>query len=104
MKDEIQMTFNQIVEAFDLEPARVRRWIERGVLAPVRREGTAPTSRMFFVRGEVSALIRAQCPVCGEIFTRKTLRQKYCSPRCRKRAHRMEKGRGYHAIVKPKRP
>jgi len=88
-RDHVLVTVPQIVESFTVSAGAVRRWIAAGLLKPVRREGRGRSGAMFFARGEVSALVYAGCPVCGNGFKRTTTAQRFCSQVCRQRSSRM---------------
>ena len=91
--DNVVMTVPQIVEQFKVSTGTVRAWVAAGRLVPVRREGAGPAGgRMYFVRGEVGALVYGLCPVCSNGFKRATLRQRFCSTACRQRWARMHAG------------
>jgi putative component of toxin-antitoxin plasmid stabilization module len=88
--DSVLMTVEQVVEAFGVSEPALRRWVSAGILVPVRREGHG--RRLYFARGEVAALLSGVCLCCGEAFRRATLKQRFCSPACRKTYHRKKGG------------
>ncbi len=94
MKDNVLLTFEQIVELFTVSAARVRAWIAAGELVPIRREGRGRGGRAWFSRGEVACLLFGVCPGCGGGFKRQRSGQAYCSRLCRDRHRRQIAGRG----------
>ena len=87
--DSVLITVAQIIESFGVSDGAVRTWISAGLLTPIRREGRGRSGTMYFARGEVSNLVHGACPVCGNGFKKATLKQKFCSARCRQRAARL---------------
>ena len=87
--DNVLVTVPQIVDHFHVSPGAVRRWIAAGLIKPIRREGRGRAGAMYFARGEVSSLVFAGCPVCGNGFKRTTLKQRFCSQRCRQKWARL---------------
>jgi len=90
-KDNVLITFAQVVELFKVSPGAVRAWVAAGRLVPVRRAGRGGGGGgMLFARGEVGALVYAICPVCASGFKRTTLKQRFCSTLCRQRFARIK--------------
>jgi hypothetical protein len=94
MKDNVLVSFEQVLESFGVTASRVRAWVGAGLLVPVRREGRGRSGRMLFARGDVSELLYGICPVCGGGFKRSTLKQGHCSRLCRDRGSRAKDKRG----------
>lgn len=92
MRDNVLITFKQAQEQFGISTAALRSWIAAGRLKPVRRQGRGRGGKMFFVRGEIAALVYGVCAGCGGGFKRERLKQRYCSKPCRQRAWRKKKG------------
>ena len=90
--DNVIMSLPEIVEHFQLNIRVVRGWVERGLVAPVRREGRGRGGAMWFARGEVSALVYGLCVVCGNGFKKTTIKQRFCSKACRQMFSRMHAG------------
>ena len=91
--DNVLVTVAQIVDIYDLTMPRVRTWVAAGLLKPIRREGRGRSGQMLFAKGEVVKLVYGICPLCGDRFKRKTLKQFHCSRLCRNREARA-RGRG----------
>ncbi len=87
--DNVIMSLPEIVTQFEVNTRIVRSWVERGLLAPVRREGKGRNGAMWFARGEAAALVFGLCTVCGNGFKKATIKQKYCSKACRQKSSRM---------------
>lgn len=94
VNDNILLTVPQIVELFEVSAGAVRAWIAAGLIQPVRREGRGRGGQMLFARGEVVRLVFVRCPVCGDSFKCSTLRQKFCSQKCRQRSARIKSREG----------
>jgi hypothetical protein len=89
--DTVLVTLEQAAEAFGLTLAALRRWVLADLLRPVKREGRGRAGRMYFMRGDVAALVFGTCPTCGGGFKRATLKQGHCSRLCRDRARRLQR-------------
>ncbi len=92
MKDNVLITLEQATADFRLSRAALRSWVATGKLKPVRRQGRGRGGRMYFIRGEIAALVFAVCPGCGNGFKRERLAQAYCGKLCRQRAWRKKQG------------
>ena len=91
--DTVIMSLPEIVNHFGVSERVVRGGVERDILKPVRREGRGGGGgAMFFARGEVSALVYGLCVVCGNGFTKATIKQRFCSKACRQKSSRMHAG------------
>lgn len=90
--DTVIMSLPEIVEHFQITERAFRGWVERGLIAPVRREGRGRGGAMWFARGEVSALVYGLCIVCGNGFQKASVKQRFCSKACRQRSSRMHAG------------
>ena len=88
MNDNVILTVEQVAEQFNVSVAAVRRWVLAGELQPVARAGRG--GKLFFSRGAVVELLEHTCELCGDRFRRSTLRQVFCSKRCRQRANRLK--------------
>ena len=88
--ENIIITVSQIVELFEVSPGAVRLWVSKGLIKPVHREGVGRSGSMYFARGDVAALVFGVCRVCGNGFKKATLKQRFCSPACRKRFARIK--------------
>ena len=89
--DQVILSIEQICAEFSgVSYGAVRRWIDTGLLAPVKRSTTGRGGRLYFRRGDVAKLLHVVCPVCGNGFQRATLKQEFCSTRCRQKAHRLK--------------
>lgn len=89
--DSVIMSLPEVVEYFHLNTRVVRGWVERGLIAPVRREGRGRGGAMWFARGEVSALVYGLCIVCGNGFQKGTIKQRFCGKACRQKFSRIHK-------------
>jgi hypothetical protein len=87
--DNVIMSLPEIVEHFQITERAFRGWVERGLIAPVRREGRGRGGAMWFARGEVSALVYGLCTVCGSGFKKGSIKARFCSKACRQKSSRM---------------
>lgn len=86
------LSAQEIATAAGVSLGAVRKWILLGKLLPVKREGQGRGGGMVFSRGSVAALVYSRCALCGKPFRRSTLRARFCSARCRGKAHRIKQG------------
>lgn len=88
---DVWMTYEQAKEEFGIAIPTLRKWKKEGRIHPEpkpRRKGQGRGRVPLLVRrGEILALMTAVCPVTGETFIKKNLRQVYIDDAARKRAH-----------------
>ncbi len=83
--DETIMTVEQAAEMFKVPVLTLREWIFNGRL-PVIHSGR----NVMIARGALETLLVGTCELCGERFRRPNLRARFCSTKCRQRAHRLK--------------
>ena len=85
--DDVLMSVEQAAEVGKVPVNTIRCWVRQGKLAVVR-EGR----RVMITRGALEGLVMATCELCAARFRRATLRARFCSTRCRQKAHRLSRG------------
>ena len=85
--EDMLLTVEQAAEKGGVPVDTVRCWIRQGRLDVVRQG-----RRVLIMRGTLEGLLVGVCELCGERFRRSNLRARYCSTRCRQRAHRLKDG------------
>jgi len=85
------LTVEQAADAAGVAVNTVRYWHRIGKLPEAARmpDKGSHRHRVYFTMGQITALCRGICPVCGSSFKRSQVRQAYCTPNCRKQAHRL---------------
>jgi len=84
-------TVEQAAENAGVDVATVRYWQRRGYLTETVRDIRAGRVRVLFAPGAVMSLVRGTCRLCGVEFDKAAVSQVYCSPACRKNAHRLRR-------------
>ena len=83
------VTVEEAAELAGVSTSTLHQWRRRGVIHPAMHATMAGHRRVLYRRGDVAALVQRTCAWCGATYTRTSLRQEYCTPTCRKNAHRL---------------
>jgi len=87
MKPEL-LTIDGAAELVDVDRNTIRYWRSTGKLEVAGYQTVDGKRRVVFTRGAVMQVVSGICDWCGSPFRRGTAKARFCSPACRKKAHR----------------
>ena len=77
------LSVNEAAARYSVRPNTIRVWIHEGKLTRHLVKGTVCVEA-----DQIESLTARKCPVCLEPFRPASTRQRFCSTRCRQKAHR----------------